>query len=258
MHGNWNRLRAVFGENNKTVVIADDFTDVVADIAVYKPKNLQSELPKNFLFGNFEKYLYYPAFCKGTDVEELEKRVSEGKIDGIYAENYAGVLFAERNNLKIFAGIGFNFINSLAIREFLRLPNARYYAISKETNIREGSALIGENAFVLASGGIKLMDLCYCPFGKTCTSCDKKDLYNLTDENGREFPVRRYLAGNGACRFEVYNCADLIGQGLKGAGRILDLTLIKNKKAACFAKTDEEQKKLYKNYTSGHFKRGVL
>ena len=102
------------------------------------------------------------------------------------------------------------------------------------------------------------MDLCYCPFGKTCAVCDKKDVYRLTDENGRVFPVKRYVAANGECRFEVYNCADLVGQGVKNAGKLYDFTLIKEKALAISAATEEEQKKIYAQYTSGHFNRGVL
>ena len=57
----------------------------------------------------------------------------------------------------------------------------------------------------------------------------------------------------------MYNCADLIGIGLKNAGALLDLTLVKDKHLAVDAKDNElEQKKVYKNYTSGHLKRGVL
>ena len=121
------------------------------------------------------------------------------------------------------------------------------------------SALSGERAFTLASGGIKIMDLCYCPFGKTCCQCDQKSVYSLTDEGGRTFPVRRYTAADGACRFEVYNCADLIGVGVKNVGKLLDLTLVADKQSAIGAKDSEsDQKKMYKKYTSGHLKRGVL
>ena len=103
------------------------------------------------------------------------------------------------------------------------------------------------------------MDLCYCPFGKTCGNCDKKSVYVLTDESGREFPVSRYVAGAGECRFEVYNCASLIGVGLKNAGQLLDLTVTQNKPKAVKTKDNEEQQKeIYAKYTSGHFKRGVL
>ena len=103
------------------------------------------------------------------------------------------------------------------------------------------------------------MDLCYCPFGKTCAKCDKRTIYTLTDENGREFPVRRYLAADGNCRFEVYNCACLISTGYKGAGQCIDVTVSQNKPLVVRYKDDEEmQKQTYKQYTSGHFKRGVV
>ena len=118
---------------------------------------------------------------------------------------------------------------------------------------------MGEKAFALSSGDIKIMDLCYCPFGKTCAKCDKKDVYTLTDEHGRLFPVRRYLSADGVCRFEVFNCAQLVGTGIDGVGKLLDLTLVADKQTAIAAKDNEyTQKQIYANYTSGHYKRGVL
>ena len=81
----------------------------------------------------------------------------------------------------------------------------------------------------------------------------------MTDEQNRVFPTRRYLDGKGNCRFEVYNCADLIGLGIKNAGKIADFTLVIDKSVAYSTLTDENaQKNVYKNYTSGHAKRGVL
>jgi hypothetical protein len=111
---------------------------------------------------------------------------------------------------------------------------------------------------VLSAGNIKIMELCYCPFGKTCAKCDKKEVYTLTDENDRVFPVRRYLSANGECRFEVYNCAALIGIGIENAGKLLDLTLVKDISQASQALTEAKQKEIFCNYTSGHSKRGVL
>ena len=249
----------ICGNNDKTAVIATDFTGVSTDIAIYKADDLCSALPESFTSGKFEKYLYYPPFATEQDLLAMDERVRESKIDGIYVENYGGIVYARERNLKIFAGTGLNLINQLSINAFLAIPKAEYYAISKEANEEEARALVSEKAFLLSSGGIKIMDLCYCPFGKTCSVCDKKSVYTLTDESGREFPVRRYVAADGNCRFEVYNCADLIGIGLKNAGALLDLTLVKDKQLAVDAKDNElEQKKVYKNYTSGHLKRGVL
>ncbi len=247
------------GKNERTAIIATDFTGISPDIAIYKPNDYNAPLPNSFVKGSFEKYLYYPAFCKDEDENALKLRLKEADIDGVYAENYAGVLFARENGLKVFAGIGFNLTNSIAIQTLLRLENVRYYALSKELNDTEAKPLVSENAFVLSSGNIKLMDLCYCPFGKTCAVCDKKSVYTLTDEQGRAFPVRRYVDGDGACRFEVYNCAHLIGKGGVGAGKCVDGTLADDLTAVWQAIEDENaQKQVYGKYTSGHAKRGVL
>lgn len=245
------------GENQKTAVIADDFLSVETDIAIYKPRDYSASLPENFTQGNFEKYVYYPPFTTAQDEAKISKWIKENDIDGIYAENYGAIEFAKKHNLKVFAGTGLNLTNRVAIGKIAK--SVKYYAISKELNERETGELISENAFVLSSGNIKLMDLCYCPFGKTCASCDQKSVYKLTDENGRAFPVRRYKGANGDCRFEVYNCADLISTGVKGGGKLLDLTLTKDKRVAMEAKDDIElQKKVYQSHTSGHYKRGVL
>ena len=245
------------GKNQKIAVIADDFKGVKADIAIYKPDDFSAELPQNFLDGKFEKYLYLPSFYQEEDLIKLWQNAKD-KIEGIYAENYGQLLFAKECGWKVFAGTGFNLFNGVALQTLLDYDCVAYYAISKEANMQEASGLVSDKAFVLSSGNIKVMDLCYCPFGKTCSACDKKPVYMLTDENGRVFPVRRYLSAGGACRFEVYNCADLIGQGVPCAGKLLDLTLVSNKEGASEADTDEKQKGIYEKYTSGHLKRGVL
>ncbi len=247
------------GRNEKICVIGTDFEGVLADIVVYKPNDFRSELPQSLKNGSFEKYLYYPPFCTSEDERALDRLAENGVFDGVYIENYAGIQYAQTRDLKIFAGTGLNLINSISVSELCKLPNVAYYAVSKEANTEEIKALLSEKAFLLSFGDIKLMDLCYCPFEKTCATCDKKQTYRLTDENGRAFPVRRYLTGNGGCRFEVYNCASLVGTGVLGVGKLSDLTM-QNEKTLVIAAADNEtaQKKLYTQYTSGHFKRGVL
>ena len=207
----------------------------------------------------YEKYLYYPAFATSEDIQRFKVMLNEANFDGIYAENYSGLIFAREENIKVFAGTGFNLFNQVAIFELLRFPEVEYYTISKEANIGQIKNLITEKSFILSLGDIKIMDLIYCPFGKTCTSCDKKAVYTLTDENNREFPVRRYISANGSCRFEVYNCANLIGTGLENCNKLLDFSICENKlKAIACENDEEEQKKIYSTYTSGHFRRGVL
>ncbi len=251
-------LPTLSGKNEKTAVISNDFDGVKTDVAIYKADDYTKALPQSFTRGSFEKYIYYPPFANSADLTAISRWIKEEKIDGIYAENFGGIAFAKERNIKVFAGTGFNLINALSVAELLK-ENVAYYAISKEAHTEEISTLVSEKAFALSLGDIKLMELCYCPFGKTCANCDKKAVYTLTDESGRAFPVRRYIAADGSCRFEVYNCAQLIGVGAKNAGKLLDLTLIEDKNEAIEAKNNEtEQKKLYANYTSGHYKRGVL
>lgn len=245
------------GNEEKLTVIATDFEGVETDIAVYKADDLSAPLPSSFTNRVFEKYVYYPPFATEADLQALDKLCQENNLDGIYAENWSGIEFAKTRGLQVFAGLGLNIFNKVCLSELTSL-GVNYYAVSKETTLREAKKLAGKGAFTLYGGGIKLMDLVYCPFGKTCYACDKKKRYTLTDENGREFPVRRYVSGDGACRFEVYNCADLIGEHVEGAGKILDLTLTDNKREVVNAVGDEEkQKQVYKTYTSGHYKRGV-
>ncbi len=247
------------GKNEKIAVISNDFGGVKTDVAVYKPDRYSDEIPANFANGDFERLIYYPPFCTSSQEQSIAEMIEKYHLDGVYAENYAALQFAKMHNVAVFAGTGLHLINRVSIAQLLQFENVRYYALSKEANYTELKGLISEKAFVLSSGDVKVMDLCYCPFEKTCGRCDKKNVYCVTDENGREFPMRRYTDDKGNCRFEVYNCASLIGVGVDGAGKLLDCTLQEDKAQAVQAANDEiMQKKLYKNYTSGHFKRGVL
>ncbi len=246
-------------KTQKTAVIVTNCNGVTADIVIYKANDYKKPLPNDFINGQFEKYIYYPAFATRQDILQLEKYLTQAQIDGVYVENFGGLVFAKENGLQVFAGTGLNLTNRCSIDVLLKTYDIPYYALSKELNDGEIKGLLCDGCFVLSSGNIKIMDLCYCPFGKTCAVCDKRDVYKLTDESGRIFPVRRYLATDGSCRFEVYNCADLIGIGVQNAGQLLDLTLLHDCQPAILAKVDEvKQKQIFTKYTSGHFKRGVL
>ena len=245
------------GKNTLTAVISDDFSDVECDIAIYKATDYTAPISDDFLALKAEKYLYLPPFHTQKDVLRIQELVKENHLDGIYAENYDGISIAQSIGCKLFAGTGFNLTNPLALSQIY--PLVSYYAISKELSETEIGSLLSEKAFVLSSGDIKLMDLCYCPFGKTCRQCDKRAVYKLTDENGRGFPVRRYIGADGSCRFEVYNCASLIGKGVNGAGQLVDVSVQADKPSAVKAiNNEQQQKQVYSSYTAGHIKNGVL
>ncbi len=194
-------------------------TDMVcqSDIIIYKPKDYRSlSRPAG------EKvYLYLPPFFTSQDEALISSQIN--LFDGLYAEGYYGIALAKKYQKPLFAGIGFNLTNRYAVEGVSEC--AAQFALSKELSAAEQDVLSAEGAFVLSSGGIKLMDLCYCPFERSCASCDRRDVYRLTDEAGRVFPLRRYRISGDGCRFEVYNCAALMGSG-RLASRLRDGSIV--------------------------------
>ncbi|MCD7728609.1 MAG: U32 family peptidase [Clostridia bacterium] len=213
----YNKISIENKNNGKTAVISSDLNGVEADIAIYKPKEYfcdHSAVLKGF---SGEKYLYLPAFMCGDELDKLKPFVSP--FDGIYCEGTYGIVYARELGKPFFAGTGFNITNSVAAN----LCGAKYYCVSKELTVREAMPLCSGRAFYLYGGGIKVMDLIYCPFSKTCRTCDKRDFYTLTDGENRKFPIRRYKTGE--CRFELYNCANLVTAEKKQAGCLFDYTI---------------------------------
>lgn len=199
--------------NIMEAVIATDLNGSKAQFGILKPSDYSDISVCDF---SGEKYLYLPPFLSGADIEKASVAVRD--FDGIYCDGYYGLELAKKWNKKLFAGTGFNITNRLA----LSLCNADNICLSKELTLREADALSDTNVFYLSGGGIKVMDLIYCPFEKKCASCDKRGQYTLTDENGRKFPLRRYKTSD--CVFELYNCADLTDCNCK-TGRLVDETV---------------------------------
>ena len=248
-------------ENKKVCVIGKDFSfGNGVDIAVYKFEDYNKEPDQAFLKGEFEKYLYLPPLANTLDLERFSEIIDKYGLDGVYAESYGGIAFAIEKDYGVFVGVGVNLTNQVAINELHKIPNVKHYALSKELSEIEIKSLCAKDAFTLTTGDLKLMDLCYCPFEKTCAKCDKKSVYTLTDENSREFPVRRYVVANGECKFEAYNCAKLVGRGVT-SGKLIDCTLENADEIAKIVQalgSEEEQKSLHKKYTYGHTKKSVL
>lgn len=190
-----------------------------ADILICKPRDY-SNISAEDVQGSGEKYLYLPPFFTGGELTQVERALPY--FDGIYCDGYYGLLFAEERQKRFFAGTGFNLTNRFAVSG-VRERGAKYFALSKELSVAEQEALAAEGAFALNGGAVKVMDLCYCPFEKSCGTCDKRDTYRLKDEDGREFPLRRYRAEG--CRFELYNCAPLVSGKNGRLGTLCDLTV---------------------------------
>ena len=198
-------------KTKKTALIARKTGN--ADVNIVKPDDY-SALPA----GGENVFLYLPPLFTGEDERLVAPHFKE--YAGVYCEGYYGIALAKKYGLKLFAGTGFNLTNRFAV-DGVKSAGAEYFALSKEISWGEQRALAAEGAFALTKGAIKVMDLCYCPFEKTCLSCDKREIYILTDEDGRRFPLRRYWLGG--CRFEVYNCAPLDCEA--GANPLFDETV---------------------------------
>ncbi len=205
------------GKHTLRAVIVSDGAKPQADaeIVVYKPQDYAHIMPPAF---GKEKFLYLPPLFTSED----EKLVSAalGKFDGIYVEGSYGIALAEKYQKTLFAGAGCNLTNEYAVNG-MKAAGAKYFVLSHELSLREQALLAAEGAFTLTGGGVKVMELCYCPFERTCKNCDKRTFYSLTDGDGRIFPLRRYRAAEG-CRFEVYNCAPLVCEG--AASELVDCT----------------------------------
>lgn len=237
------------GLNSKIAVIARDLTGVEADIGILKPDDYGAvDLSKLGNFGG-QKFLYLPPFMNGDALEGVKEVLPA--FDGVYCDGFWAIEFCREQGKKLFAGCGFNLASSLSLSQL----NAEYVALSKELTFAEARPLAGGNTFLLSAGDIKVMDLVYCPFGKSCKTCDRRDIYTITDESGRVFPMRRYVAGR--CAFELFNCASLVAPQ-NFTGTLADCTLGNAAEVSGMADSADKLKNYFKNYTSGHSKSPVL
>ena len=232
-------------QNNKIAAICTQNCDS-AEILIYKPStydNIKLNKPSG------KNFLYLPPFMTGAEIEKVKPFIKN--FGGIYCDGGWAFGLAEELKMPLFVGTGLNISNRVDVAECV----SEYIALSKELTVGEQKALSTENTFALASGNIKVMDLIYCPFGRKCKECDERVIYTLTDENGRKFPLRRYKTGE--CRFEVFNCANLVG--VSPVGTLIDCTLENDPNYLVKIRNDEQkQKEYFKNYTRGHSKLPVL
>ena len=228
-------------ESELVAAIAEGDCD--ADILIHKPRGYDKIGPPRA-----GAYLYLPPFLTSDEADDILSR-AEGYA-GIYCDGYYGISLAEKYDKKLFAGTGFNLTNRFAVAGIKEC--AQFFALSKELTHAEQRSLKAEGAFCLSAGGVKVMDLIYCPFSLSCGSCDKKSVYTLRDGEGRAFPLRRYRVGD-KCRFELYNCAPLASYG--GGNALVDLAADGDARGAAYAKKPEEY---YRGATKGHAERSLL
>ncbi len=236
-------------KNNRIAVIARDLDNIRADIGIFKPDDYTNINDKNICGFEGEKFLYLPPFFNGQILDSISQFLY--LFDGVYCDGYWAIEYCREKNVKLFAGCGFNITNSLSLAQL----SAQYVALSKELTLAEARPLERHNTFYLSAGDIKVMDLLYCPFEKSCSVCDRRSAYNLTDEDGRTFPLRRYTTES--CVFELYNCVPLCSPQ-NFTGTLLDCTLGGAPAVLSLYNDETKLKEYYIKYTSGHSKNPVI
>ena len=235
--------------NAKLAAICTNLSALTADIGILKLSDFNADVAR--MTENFkgEKYLFLPPYLTGKEIDAVKDIIKN--FDGIYCDGIYGIKLAGELKKPFFAGTGLNISNVVG----LAYCNAKHIALSKELTVSEAKVIMAENTFYLTAGDIKVMDLIYCPFEKKCASCDKREAYTLTDENGRKFPLRRYKTGE--CRFELYNCASLAAATPTGV--LLDCTLqAEPQKIIEICKNGKALREYFKNYTRGHSEQSVF
>ncbi len=229
--------------NHKIVVICTDLREIQADIGIIKisDENNFQRFTDGF---KGEKYLFLPPYMTGGELKKVIEILDF--FDGVYSDGIYALGLCKKYGKKFFAGCGLNISNSVGVSEC----GAHYIALSKELTVREAEEICADNCFYFTAGNIKVMDLIYCTFGKTCKSCDMRERYTLSDEDGRKFTLRRYKASG--CRFELYNCANLVC-GQKFGGILADFTLENAEKPSKMLDNAEKLKDYFgKSVTRGH------
>lgn len=229
--------------DNYNLLISDDLSDKKRGYTfVYFPNNYDVIEKKKH-----SAYLFVPSFLTDGDIVKI-KELSE-YFDGFYADGLSGVAIAESLSKPFIAGLGLNVFNKFD-ESALLAEGAKAIAVSKELSLQEISDF-GADRVVFTNGNIMLAELLYCPYGRNCKNCNRRNINELTDELGHKFSVRRYKI-NGRCRFEIYNGTVLnVSTDIYG-GKLINLVGL-----------DADTKRLiingkYDKIYYGNLKKGVL
>ena len=225
------------------LLISDDFNDKKLGYTfIYFPDDYDVIAKKKH-----SAYLFVPSFLTEDDIVKI-KELSE-YFDGFYADGLSGVAIAESLSKPFIAGLGLNVFNKFD-ESALLAEGAKAIAVSKELSLQEISDF-GADRVVFTNGNIMLAELLYCPYGRNCKNCNRKNINELTDELGHKFSIRRYKI-NGRCRFELYNGTILnVSTDIYG-GKLINLVGL-----------DADTKRLiingkYDKIYYGNLKKGVL
>ena len=228
------------------------FSDVVYMPLSYNESSVLDDI-KNVSGVNL--WLYLPPNLSGEELQNIAALAKN--FYGVYGECYWAEEFADKFNLKLMRGTGFNIFNKIDVKAALS-RNERF-VYSKELSLLEINA-IGADGLILNDGAVELMDLCYCLFKKDCANCRRKNMFILKDEFSHEFQVIRYKTNmlKGGCKFKVFNSACVHISGFSFAVisdfRPFTAAIIES---IIKSETEADLKHALKNTTRGNYVNGV-
>lgn len=197
-------FREDYNSAYNNIVLTDDFVKVGDNNAFVlhpsdylKTKEIEEILSKV----SADKYLFVPSYLPENDKQVIVKLLD--KFDGIYADGLSGIKLARDAGKKLIVGFGLNSFNQIDFKNLNQLSEATI--LSQELGQFEIDNNLNGIGHTFRFGSIRLMELLYCPFGKTCAKCSRDNsFFTLTDKLGHKFKIRRYKISS-RCRFEVYN-----------------------------------------------------
>ncbi len=228
----------------KQIELDDSYTDVVFMPLDYKNINAPNYINKRI-------WLYLPPFISTKSLELIKGVVNN--FYGVYVQGYYGLEYAIENDIKVFAGTGLNIFNTLSYNILKSQKNVTFVALSKELSYTEIENF-DCNAFILNKGAIEIMDLIYCPFNKDCKSCNKSNIFTLTDEFNHKFTLLRYEIDD--CYYKLYNTDMIVGKNFNN--QIHNFAICTENQASILNKDVKEIKNSISNYTQGVFNKGIL
>lgn len=236
----------------KGIVVLDDTFDFISpsfiDHAVLCPSDYADNRVIDSFLKKFEgtstvKYLYIPNKFSFEDESFIKKIIP--LFDGLYVEGYHGQKLCERYGKKLLLGTGANVYDRVSA--YIAASFCGGVCLSKELSASQAKGIDG---YYYSAGSIKVMDLLYCPFKKTCKTCERSDISFLSDGE-RQFIMRRVRL-NG-CRFEIYNGSYLI-TAQKDRAVINLIGVKKQHKPLVLSRLGDKAglQQILKPFTSGH------
>lgn len=250
--------------------VADNgFKNIIVDLFTRNPLNLHKI---KGVHQDLNIYLKAPNIIK-SEFDYVEKIIEDNlhNIKGIVTANL-GIVNKFNNRTEIIGDYKLNIFNSFAgdfYKDFIKGS-----CLSIELNKKEVKSIakhMNLESQMLIYGKIENMVSEYCPIGSTfgcknsystCNKACEKGIYTLKDRMSVKFPVKTDIF----CRSHIYNNSDinLIGniEELRTFGINsfrLDFLAENYEEIEYILKSlkEEKWKGDFKNYTRGHYKRGV-